>query len=287
MPQLKEYVAGGTSRTDDKGFAAFETLGRRVGGQYDQAGNDLRDIGRAKSAITAGIGRWPFNIIELTQRAAKDAEARAKGEETPQRSAADTGGGGGGFHAVRDRSGRGSGGYGGGGTRGLEELSEGMGALGRGFHRGAGTIDDYDGRGRNQRVEPGSGYAESRTGFGTTASRDGLSALELQRRDRQAQLDELASQKRWDAYEKNLATYNKDILDSAQKSTPYGDYPTTNDPKSDYYNTDRLPSYADPNSQLYSPSPQGGDYGGGSTTPEPVSGYGGTGSSSWFSSLWE
>lgn len=79
MARIREFAAGNSLHTDDKGFAAFETLGRRVGGQYDQAGNDLRDIGKANAAAINAIGRWPFNIIDLEQRQAARSQPASKG----------------------------------------------------------------------------------------------------------------------------------------------------------------------------------------------------------------
>lgn len=64
---IKQFFARNNARTDS-GYQAFETLGRRVGGQYDQAGNDIRDIGRAKADVINMVGRWPFNILELQKR---------------------------------------------------------------------------------------------------------------------------------------------------------------------------------------------------------------------------
>lgn len=73
---IKQFFATNNARTDN-GYQAFETLGRRVGGQYDQAGNDLRDIGRAKADVINMVGRWPFNIIELEERSAARAALRS------------------------------------------------------------------------------------------------------------------------------------------------------------------------------------------------------------------
>lgn len=196
MPQIKEFTATNTLHTDDKGYAAYETLGRRIGGQYDQAANDLRDIGRARADATQMIGRWPFNIIQLEQR-----EAGAG----PQSRNRGPGGGGaniGGF-------GR-SGGRGGGGGRGsFEQMSEGAGAFGQLANQYVG------GRGNN--------FATS-----TPSNRDGYSAQVLKERDRQSQLDYLAQQKSWDAYNKNLGKYNDSILNDAQKSADDGSFLTNN-----------------------------------------------------------
>lgn len=215
MPQIKEFTATNTFHTDDKGYSAFETLGRRVGGQYDQAGNDLRDIGRVKSNVTAMIGRWPFNLIELEQRAAKKASQSTSSE-------------GGGVNILRGQSGGGSRRSPGRGP--FEQMSEGAGAFGRFANSlvgGEGTV--------------------------TTSDRDGYSQQVLKERDRQARLDELASQKRWDAYQKSLDKYNTTIETDAQKAADsytkagaYGaDYGGTGEPAT------------------YTPD-TGSDYGGGS-----------------------
>src|ERR1041385_2567652 len=79
MPTIKEFTAPVGYRVNDSGFSAFETMGRRVGGQYNEAANDIRTAGRVRGDITRMIGRWPFNIIELEQRAAEQATARSGG----------------------------------------------------------------------------------------------------------------------------------------------------------------------------------------------------------------
>lgn len=70
---IKQFFATNNARADDSGYSAFETLGRRVGGQYNQAGNDLEQIGRSKADVINMVGRWPFNLIELQQRAFRQA----------------------------------------------------------------------------------------------------------------------------------------------------------------------------------------------------------------------
>lgn len=176
MPSIKEFVSTNTYRPENSGYNAFETLGRRVGGQYDQAGNDLRDIGRAKAAVTNMLGRWPFNIIELEQRAAEQAAVKSK----PSSGGFSIGG----FYSGGGRSRR-SPSY-----AAFNQMSEGAGALGQ-MLRGPATS--------------------------TPSDRDGYSAQTLRERDRQAQLDAAASEKRWDLYEKNLNEYNKDLNDTTQE----------------------------------------------------------------------
>lgn len=229
MPRIKEFVSTNTFRADEKGYSAFETLGRRVGGQYDQAGNDLRDVGRAQAAVTQMIGRWPFNIIELERREAEREAAKA----APAR------GGSSGFSI-------------GGARRGsdpwarrmpdlaaLNQMSEGAGAFGRFASRYVGGT-------------------EGEIGSSTRSDRDGYSAQTLRERDRRAQLDYLARQKSWDAYQKGLGEYNEKINEDADKSVegilgqPVG---ISNDENSPYFGTN--PDY------------------GGTWTPEDTTEYGG------------
>lgn len=193
MPSIKEFVASNTYRADSSGYNAFETLGRRVGGQYDQAGNDLRDIGRAQAAGISMLGRWPYNVIELEQRRAKAAAASSKSAS------------GGGASILR--------GQGGGSSRrrpsggGFGQMSEGAGAFGRMANSlvgGEGSVTESD--------------------------RDGYSAQVLKERDRQDRLNYLSYEK----YRENLANYNKWLTGEAQKATPYGVYPTSDNPSSPY-----------------------------------------------------
>lgn len=190
MPELKPFTAANTFRTDDSGYAAFETLGRRVGGQYEQAGNDFRDIGRAKAATINMLGRWPFNILELqkreTERYRTGVRGRSDGAEP------------GGMSVRAGRSGSSV-------TdaqfaprrmpnlAALNEMSEGAGAFGR--------------------MVGGS----REVGSSTRSDRDGYSRQVLRERDRQARLDNEASQKRWDTYEKDLNKYNDALEETTQK----------------------------------------------------------------------
>lgn len=239
MPQLKEFVAGNTYRADESGYSAFETLGRRVGGQYNEAGNDIRDIGRAQSAVTGMIGRWPFNIIELEQR---EADRAAK--------LADAGRGAGGGSVNIGQGGRSRGGSGRGGSGripgmgSLNQMSEGAGAFGRGI-----------------------ASAFGKTGSSTRSDRDGYSAQVLRERDRQSRLDALASEKRWDAYEKEIGDRNAEmdkITDEWAKDTRGQPVPTSNVENSPY--------------STVQPQDYGGEW-----KPEDTTEYGGGGSSIWSS----
>lgn len=204
MPSIKEFVASNTYRPEDKGYSAFETLGRRVGGQFDQAGNDIRDIGRAQAAATNMIGRWPFNIIELEQRAAKEAATVLRGQ------GAAPGKGRGGFSI----QGPGRGGYG--GSRrspnysSFDQMSEGAGSLGRMLHT---------------------------EGSSTRSDRDGYSAQALREKDRWQQLYNAAQRKQWDSWNKELNDYNKKVNADAADAADniHGPTGVSGNPSSPYY----------------------------------------------------
>lgn len=68
MPTFSQYVAADRPlRPDEKGFAAFETAGRRIGPLYREAGQDMARIGELqRQGIEAR--RWPFDILALEQR---------------------------------------------------------------------------------------------------------------------------------------------------------------------------------------------------------------------------
>lgn len=67
MPNIREFDAPKDQlHPDDKGFAAFETMGRRVGPLYNQAGQDVAKIGRLH-AQEIQDRRWPYNIMALQQ----------------------------------------------------------------------------------------------------------------------------------------------------------------------------------------------------------------------------
>lgn len=246
MARIKEFEATGSLRTNDNGYAAFETLGRRVGGQYNQAGNDIRDIGRAKSDVINMLGRWPFNIIDLQQRETKRRNALLEAESSRA-----TNGGRGGVGGVVSR------GSGSGITddqfktrrmpnlAALNQMSEGAAYFGR-------------------MVNPISG--EKGLATSTQSNRDGYSAQVLRERERLAQLDYLARKKSWEEYEKKLDTYNEGIdkrienyTNQASVSGSYG---------SDYGGTSTSSSYY-PENTTVEPLPSENvdfaptDYGGG------------------------
>lgn len=252
MARIQEFVATATPRTDDKGFAAFETLGRRVGGQFDQAGNDLRDIGRVQAASINSIGRWPFNIIDLEQRQVavlRGGQGGAGGGGS---------GGGGGFRLARDRSGGG----GGGSPRAFNQMSEGAGAMGQMLGGMGGTMSP-----------------EYRRYIQDQQDRE---------QKRQDQLNQAAANKRWDEAVKQWNDYKKDLNKSTQDwfdKNPSSS--NTNDENSPYY--PQSPDYGGatgPESGWSSPvaeAPIDPDYGGGgssSTWDSIVSGLGSMFSSS-------
>lgn len=267
MPRIPQYEATGEFRPTNLGLNAFDTMGRRVAGQYDAAASDMTQAGRTAAQMRGMIGRWPWNVLQvrgrMADRIAKEAAAANKSV---------SGGKAGGFTTLGGANGRG---------RSdpwarrmpdlaaLNQTSEGMGRLGRML--GGGDRGNSGGL---------SGRDESFGGDGVSSDRDGYSARELAIRDRQAQLDDLAAAKRWDKYEENLRNYNKDLEKNAQAASPYGTYSNTNDPSSPYY-TNYGPAYADPSSSLYEPPSTTGEYGGPTTSVPDTSGYGGGGASGW------
>lgn len=54
-------------RPDEKGFAAFEQEGRRVGAIYRETAQDYRAIGALQAQSIEGR-KWPFDILALQQR---------------------------------------------------------------------------------------------------------------------------------------------------------------------------------------------------------------------------
>jgi hypothetical protein len=203
MATLKEFEAKNTYRMDDKGYQAFETFGRRVGGSYNAAGNDLRDIGRAKSSAMQMIGRWPFNIIELQKRESERAAALAQqGRYGPSGGVNVRGGAGGSLTDQQFAPRRMP------NLAALNQMAEGAGAFG-------GFVNGYvGGGGRNDYRGP---YDPMQHGE-TSSDRDGYSAQVLRERDRQMRLDQLAAEKRWEEYEKSLDKYNEKIETDAQKA---------------------------------------------------------------------
>ena len=108
MADIKGYVAPNTRlRPAEAGFSAFETAARRVGIAYREGATDYTRIGEVQQrAIEAN--RWPFDILELEDRTAREAAASSRG---------------GGFRARL-------GGGGGRTVRGHNAVNAGMGALG-------------------------------------------------------------------------------------------------------------------------------------------------------------
>lgn len=258
MARIPEYTASGEFHAIDRGLNAYDTMGRRVAGQYDAASTDLAQAGRVTAQASEMIGRWPFNILKL-MRSQSQAQDRA---------------GSGGVNIRTARSGRSI-------TdaqfaprympdlAALNQMSEGMGQVGRYSKTISTPPGGYGSSGGSSRSGSSnspylSGYQESQRGFGTTSDRDGYSALELKQRDREAQLYDMAEQKSWDNYEKNLSKYNADVLSNAQQASPYGVYPTSTDDNSSYTSLD---------TDYGSPAPE---------APTTSTEYGG-GDTSWFS----
>ena len=259
MPQLKEYAATGNIRTDDKGFAAFETLGRRVGGQYDQGGNDLRDIGRAKAAVDTMIGRWPYNIIELEQRAAEQADKRTQGQPAPARFRM-PGSTPANFHIANAH------------VKSITD--EQFAPRGPG---GQGTSYNEGGRGSHAQMSEGAGALGSMLGgMGGTMSPEYRKAIQAQQDAEQQRADQLAiaaADKRWNLYEQGLDKYNKQLQDWAgQPAFSEGNPYPTNQPVS---------TSTDPNSPYAGRNIDVGGGGDVSTEPPPQTDFGGNPSSGW------
>lgn len=276
MPRIQEYTASGDFRGSDKGIAAYDTLGRRVAGQYDAAATDMTQAGRVRGQQELMIGRWPFNIIRLQNSAAQQAAARSSGGSpggvvTRGTSGSITDD----QFAPRHMP----------DLNALNQLSEGMGNLGRVASQSSMRQQANDFVKYGYRPE-GSQYGNLTDLRQRREFEDAqINAREEAQRKRERQLDDAASQKRWDNYEKNLGAYNKSL--DAWANQPAGSASnTTNDPSSPYYNNyDKMP-YNDPNSSLYSPSGTG-DYGGtnGVSPPNPND-YGGAGPA-WYSGMFD
>lgn len=267
MARIQGFTAPSAIRSSDQGFSAFETYGRRVAGQFDQAANDIREIGRSKAAVTNMLGRWPLNIIDLEQRAQAEADKRnqAQGQGPAQfRMPGSTKAN---FNVVRPERGLthnsgvdsagsrgGSSGHGGGSP--YDQMSEGAGRLGSmlGGHRGAGTDqEDTSGNVRTDRA------AIARQDRETKRYNDMIDAMNA---------------KDWALYERNLDKHNENLQNWASQPV-YSEgnpYPvnqpvsTTNNPDSTYYRY------------------TGKDYGG-AGDPTYSTDYGGSGSqpsTSWF-----
>ena len=239
MPELKPFIATNTFRTDDSGYAAYETLGRRVGNQYEQAGNDLRDIGRAKAATINMLGRWPFNILELEKR---ETERYYRGTRGMQGGTSSLPGG-----VVS----RGRVGIDYGGTSGLyapmrmpnlaalNEMSEGAGQFGRMLG------------------------GPSQLPYQSEKSR--MAEQQYQReQDRKLRLAQDEWQKRWDVYEKGLDKYNEELLTNPDKTGAQDWYNSLDNNNADY---STQPTYGGGGEIVPPPdtviNPETGEYGGG------------------------
>lgn len=262
MPRIQEYNASGEFHASDKGIAAYDTMGRRVAGQYDAAASDMTQAGRVTAQSQLMIGRWPFNIIKLQNNQA----ARAAQRDT----AAAKGGGGVNIRAARSgpsitddqfaprRMPN---------LAALNEVSEGMGSLGSYLGRGAQQdTQNYDRYGYRP---AGSQYGN----LADLAARRGLddaryNAQREAEQRRQDQLNAAAYEKSWNKYEKQLDQYNQEVRGEAQKASPYGTYQNSNDPNSPYTGyggvADRpVTSGEMPDGYKSSdPMPEGANYGG-------------------------
>jgi hypothetical protein len=186
MPEIKPFFATNQFRTDDSGYSAFETLGRRVGAQYEQAGNDLRDIGRSKAQVINMLGRWPMNILDLEKRETARLTAGSQSSGSKSGSGVSVAGGG---RRVADPWAR----------RfpdlsALNEMSNGAASFGR-------MVGGYPGMGGTMSPE----------------YRRNIEDQQKRETDRYNQLQDAASQKRYDLYEKGLSDYNKSLQSETQK----------------------------------------------------------------------
>lgn len=255
--RIKEYEApSGGFRVNDSGYNAFETEGRRVGGSYNQAASDLKEIGRVQADTTTSIGRWPFNILELQKQiAARRAALYTASTNTRT-------GGAGGIHGVSLR------------VRGgapsasdfpemrytnlatVNQMAEGANAFGQlssGLVGGGGISTQIVGGSRR-----GRSISDSEALRGANMARQ----LDREQQRRMA-LDAAASQKAWDAEVKRMGDqYNQTMKDANEwyYNQPYVN-PTSYDEASPYYERG------------------GNDYGG--TGDVPNTDYGG-GGSTWY-----
>lgn len=262
MPRIQEYTASGDFRGSDKGIAAYDTMGRRVAGQYDAAASDMTQAGRVTAQSAMMIGRWPFNIIKLMNSG--QAGRGAQPGTGPSGVSVKTVGGNSnitdGQFAPRHMP----------DLNALNQLSEGMGRLGQGASQTAAQL-------RQQAQDlakygyraPGSQYGNLTDLRNQREYENSIEDAKQAIEDRRAQqLSDAAYQKHWDNYEKNLADYNNKLeaWGNQPAGSPVG---TSNDPNSSYYG---------PNS-----SPSGSDYGG--TAPPTDQDYGGSGGLGFFGSI--
>ena len=209
MPEIKQFFATNQFRADDTGSRAYETLGRRVGGQYGAAGNDIRDIGRMKAATINMLGRWPQNILELEKREAERAFKRQGGGGPPGAANWRPGGSAvGGVNVVGSRSSITDSQF---APRympnlaALNEMSEGARQFGSAL--GSGIALGY------QRPD----YPRGSAGFEREQSQLRRERLQEEREaERDLRLSQAAEQKRWDLYEKDLGAHNKRLEDAGR-----------------------------------------------------------------------
>lgn len=78
MPRIPEYTAPATKlRGSEQGVNAWETAGRRLGGQYREAAATLAKAAAVRGQTLADKNQWPFNLFALKQKIlASQEEAR-------------------------------------------------------------------------------------------------------------------------------------------------------------------------------------------------------------------
>src|SRR5713226_6189182 len=71
MARIAEYTAPTvTLRPDEKGYAAFETAGRRIGPLYSQAAEDLTQAGKLTAQGIEDTGKTQMAIADLIRQPA-------------------------------------------------------------------------------------------------------------------------------------------------------------------------------------------------------------------------
>lgn len=86
---IRTYTAPDrTLRPDEKGFAAFETAGRRIPAAYNEAAQERRDIGQLQAHEIRGRA-WPFDILALRDKTRLSLHIRGDTGGRRQRSASD------------------------------------------------------------------------------------------------------------------------------------------------------------------------------------------------------
>lgn len=92
MPKIVEYsTRQETLQTEDKGYAARETAGRRIGPMYNEAGTFTKESGRTRAELIKLRGEG--GGIDVMDLAAKHAKALDEGNATRERSSRSGGGG--------------------------------------------------------------------------------------------------------------------------------------------------------------------------------------------------